>query len=68
MSIVLRKDLKSIGLLSSCSLLFSQIPGKSTEFSRTYILRDALRLTGEQAHWVYYKQNLDYVQSSTALL
>ena len=35
--------------------------GKSTEYSRTHILRDALRLNGEQAHWVDYEEKLDDV-------
>jgi len=35
--------------------------GKSTEFSRTHILRDAPRFSGEQAHWVDYKEKLDDV-------
>ena len=35
--------------------------GKSTEFGRTHILRDAPRFTGEQAHWVDYKEKLDDV-------
>ena len=61
MSLVLREDLKSICLLSSCSLLFPKMAGKSTEFSRTHILRDAPRFTGEQAHWVDYKEKLDDV-------
>ena len=47
--------------LSSCSLLFPKMAGKSTEFSRTRILRDAPRFSGEQAHWVDYKEKLDDV-------
>ena len=35
--------------------------GKSTEFSRTHILRDAPRFTGERAHWVDCKEKLDDV-------
>ena len=34
---------------------------KSTEFSRTHILRDPPRFYGEQAHWVDYKEKLDVV-------
>ena len=60
-ALVLREDLKSICPLSSCSLLFPKIAGKSTEFSRTRILRYAPRFTGEQAHWVDYKGKLDDV-------
>ena len=32
--------------------------GKLTDFSRTHILRDALKFSGEQAHWVDYKEKL----------
>jgi len=35
--------------------------GKSTDFSRTHILRDAPKFSGEQAHWVDYKEKLDDV-------
>ena len=35
--------------------------GKSTDFSRTHILRDAPKFSGEQAHWVDYKEKLDGV-------
>ena len=61
MSLVLREDFKSICPLSSCSLLFPKMAGKLTEFSRTHILRDAPRFSGEQAQWVDYKQKLDDV-------
>ena len=40
-------------------LVFPKRAGKSTEFSRTLILRDAPRFTGEQAHWMDYKEKLD---------
>ena len=33
--------------------------GKSTEFSRTHILRDAPRFSGEQAHRVDYREKMD---------
>ena len=35
--------------------------GNSTEFSRTHIPPDAPRFSGEQAHWVDYKEQLDDV-------
>ena len=35
--------------------------GKPTELSRPHILREAPRLSGEQAHWVDYKEKLDDV-------
>ena len=35
--------------------------GKWTGFSRTRILRGVPRFSGEQAHWVYYKEQLDDV-------
>ena len=35
--------------------------GKSTKFSRTNVLRDALRFSGEQAHWADYKEKMDGV-------
>ena len=57
--LVLREDLESICPLSSWSLLFPKMAGKSMEFSRTHILRDAPRFTGEQAHWVDCKEKLD---------
>ena len=38
--------------------------GKSTEFSRTHIVRDAPRFSGEQAHWAGYKKKLDDVSTS----
>ena len=38
-----------------------KMAGKSTEFSRTHILQDAPRFSGKQAHWVDYKEKLDYV-------
>ena len=66
-ALVLREDLKSICPLSSCSLLFPKMAGKSTEFSRTHILRDAPRFTGEQAHMVDYKENWMPSYSSTAV-
>ena len=31
------------------------------EFSRTHILRDSPRFSGEQAHWVDYNEKLDDV-------
>ena len=37
------------------------MPAKSTEFSPTYILRDAPRFTGEHAHWVDNRKKLDDV-------
>ena len=58
---MLREDLQSICPITSCSLLFPKMAGKSTEFGRTHILRDAPRFTGEQAHWVDYKEKLDDV-------
>ena len=60
-ALVSREDLKSIRPLSSCSLLFKKMAEKSTEFSRTHILRHAPRFSGEQAHWVDYKEKLDNV-------
>ena len=35
--------------------------GKSTDLSRTHILRDAPRFSGEQAHWIDHKEKLDDV-------
>ena len=46
--------LKSICPLSSCSLLFYAMAGKSTEFNRIHILRDAHIFSSEEAHWVDY--------------
>ena len=60
-ALVLREDLKSTCPFSSCSSLFPKMTGKSTEFSRTHILRDALRFSVEQAHWVNNKEKLDDV-------
>ena len=66
-ALVLREDLKSICPLSFC-FLFPKMAGKSTEFSRTHILRDAPRLTGEQAHWPDYKETWTTSYSSTAVI
>ena len=60
-ALVLREDLKSIFLLSSCFSLFQNMAGKSTEFGRTHILRDAPRSRGGQLHWVDHKEKLDGV-------
>ena len=43
------------------STLFAKMAAKWTEFSRTHILRDAPRFSGERAHWVDYKEKLDDV-------
>ena len=53
--------LYNVCLFSSCSLLFPKMTGKSADFSRTHILRDAPRFSGEHAHWVDYKEKLDDV-------
>ena len=45
-ALVLREILKSICPPFSCYLLFPKMAGKSTEFSRTHILRDAPRFSG----------------------
>ena len=52
---------RQVYLSTPCSSLFPKTAGKSTEFSRTHILRDTLRFTGEQAHWVDYKEKLNDV-------
>ena len=58
---MLREDLKSICPFSSCSLLFPRMATTSTDFSRTHIVRDALRFRGEHAHWVDHEEKLDGV-------
>ena len=61
MSFASREDLESICPLSFCSLLLPKMAGKSTEISRTQILRDAPSFIGEHVNWVDYKEKLDNV-------
>lgn len=45
--------------LAFCYLLFYKMAGNSTELSRTHIVRDAPTISGEHAHCVDCKEQLD---------